>query len=153
MKRGVVILACALVASCGASKKSAAPASMAAPRSPAEASSVAPIPGDPHAEIDQLSAAIEEERVQLGLEPQAAVPMTSGAARMSTIPLSTDESCKPAKTERCESSCKMSDSICKNASRICELANELAGDSWAAGKCASAKQTCETAHENCCTCQ
>jgi hypothetical protein len=75
------------------------------------------------------------------------------ATPMATIPLSTDASCKPAKTERCQGSCKLSDSICTNSSKICELAQDLAGDGWAATKCARAKQTCDAAHDTCCSCQ
>lgn len=154
MKQIAIVLACAFAMSCGASKRSAeAPAASRAPTTPAEAGTAAPIMDDPRSQIERLSAQVEEERTQMGLpEPQLASPAPA-AEPMSTVPLSTDESCKPAKTERCDGSCKISDSICGNAARICELAGSMPGDGWAAGKCARAKQTCDAAHERCCSCQ
>jgi hypothetical protein len=141
--------------SCGAATRSAtAPASSQAPTAPAEAGTASPLDNDPHGQIERLSAQVEEERTQMGLpEPQMSSSAAPAAEKMSIVPLSTDASCKPAKTERCDGSCKISDSICSNAARICELAESMPGDGWAAGKCARGKQTCESAHERCCTCQ
>jgi hypothetical protein len=156
MKRSVLVLACALAMSCGAAKHSAqAPASSQSPTvPPAEAGTASPLDGDPRGQIERLSAQVEEERTQMGLpEPQMSSPAAPPAQKMSIVPLSTDESCKPAKTERCDGSCKISDSICGNAARICELAESMPGDGWAAGKCARAKETCDTAHDRCCSCQ
>jgi hypothetical protein len=154
-----IVIAASLVtlASCGSAKRSASPPTMAAPGSSATSSpqeTTGVMPGDKvHDEIEQLSAKVEAERTELGLaEPS---PMAAGAepaTPMAAIPLSTDASCKPAKTERCQGSCKLSDSICTNASRICDLAKDLAGDGWAATKCSRAKQTCDTAHDSCCSC-
>lgn len=138
-----------IVAACGASKAKYAAAPVAAETSAAGSQ----MPGDPRAEIEKLWAAIEKERGDLGqaaptspLEPGPATPMAS-------TPLSTDDTCKPAKSDKCTQSCTFSDSICKNAARICEIAQQLVADTWAAEKCTRAKQTCETAHETCCECQ
>lgn len=146
----------ALVA-CGAAKQpSASPmTSRAADRSPAGSSPAESMGRDPRSEIEELSANVDAQRTELGLAEPA--PMAAGAepaTPMATYPLSTDASCKPAKTERCQGSCKISDSICTNASRICELAKDLAADGgWAATKCARANQTCQAAHDSCCSCQ
>jgi hypothetical protein len=151
---GVLLLtACVALASCGAKK---APMSAA---SPSEASSAgggaapAIMPGTPQAEIDQLFGEVEQRRIELQLpEPKAASPDSPISPLSAPPPLSTDATCKPAKTERCSSSCTMSDSICTNAERICKLASELVGDSWAADKCSRSKQTCDAAHTSCCSC-
>lgn len=149
MRALVAGVACmAILAACGASKTQYA--------SPAVAESSAagsPMPGDPRAEIEQLWATIEQQRGDLGLAAPTSPIEPGPAAPMSTTPLSTDDTCKPAKTDKCTQSCTFSDSICKNAARICELAQQLAADTWAAEKCTRAKQTCETAHESCCGCQ
>jgi hypothetical protein len=151
-----VVLAASLGAlvACGSAKQRAAsPQTM--PESSAAGGAPADMPGSTgHSEIEKLSAQIDTQRAELGLAEPPTAPMSSGTAPatpMSTIPLSTDASCKPAKTERCDGSCKISDSICTNASRICELAGELA-DGWSATKCARAKQTCDGAHDSCCSC-
>jgi len=145
---------CGALIACGASKQKA-PMPMAAETSPAGGSPQEMPGGDPKSEIEKLSAEVDAKRAELGLDEPA--PMAAGAppaSPMASIPLSTDATCKPAKTDRCQSSCKISDSICTNASRICELAKDLAVDgAWAAKKCARANQTCEAAHESCCSCQ
>jgi hypothetical protein len=137
----------AIVAACGASKANYAAAPVAAE------SSARPMPGDPRAEIEQLWAAIEQQRGDLGLAAPTSPIEPGPASPMASTPLSSDDTCKPAKTDKCTQSCTFSDSICKNAARICELAAQLTADTWAAEKCTRAKQTCETAHETCCTCQ
>jgi hypothetical protein len=153
----LVLALATAIAACGASRsKMAASPQSAVPESAATngADTGAMPGGDAHGEIESLSAKIDAQRTELGLAEPA--PMSAGAppaSPMATIPLSTDASCKPAKTERCQGSCTISDSICSNASRICTLAGELAGDGWAATKCARAKQTCESAHDSCCSCQ
>lgn len=144
------------LAACGAAKQpSASPMAARTDSSPAGASPAESLGRDPKVEIEELSANIDAQRSELGLaEPAPMSPGAEPATPMATIPLSTDASCKPAKTERCEGSCKLSDSICTNASRICELAKDLVtDDGWAANKCARANKTCEAAHERCCSCQ
>jgi hypothetical protein len=112
------------------------------------------MPDDPRAEIEELWQRVETERGRLGL---TAAPAHQGAAPeatpMTTVPRSSDPSCQPAKTERCTSSCTLSDSICSNAQRICELATQLPADDWARGKCVQATRTCESAHASCCGCR
>lgn len=121
---------------------------------PAHAQPTGPMPGDPRAEIERLAGEIDAERGRMGLAaptlPAGAPPQ---AEPMGSTPVSTDPSCKHANTDTCNQSCTLSDSICSNAARICKLATQLAGDEWAAGKCAQAKQTCESAHQTCCSCQ
>lgn len=141
---------------CGASKRpSASPMTSPADTSQAGTSPAESLGRDPKAEIEELSAKVDAQRSELGLaEPAPMSPGAEPATPMATIPLSTDASCKPAKTERCQGSCKLSDSICTNASRICELAKDLiTDDGWAANKCARANKTCEAAHDSCCSCQ
>ncbi len=139
-------LCMAIVAACGASKQQAT--------SPVAAeSSTTSMPNDPRAEIEQLWAAIEDQRGDLGIAAPTSPIEPGPASPMSSTPLSTDDTCRPAKTDKCTQSCTFSDSICKNAARICEIAQQLAADTWAAEKCTRAKQTCETAHETCCGCQ
>ena len=121
----------------------------------ADSGGASTMPGDdPRAEIEKLSAEIDQKRTELGLaEPQMSSSASTPAEPMSTTPLSTDATCKPAKTDRCSQSCTFSDSICTNAARICKIAATLTADTWAAGKCSSSKQTCDSAHESCCSCQ
>lgn len=149
------IALCAALASCGGAKRPAmSPTSEVATVAPGTAAEPTQVmPGTPRTEIDELWAKIEQERQTLGLTEPAPDPMPAAPERMSSVPMSTDASCRPAKTERCTSSCTLSDSICRNADRICELALGMPGDTWAAGKCARAKQTCESAHQSCCSCQ
>ncbi len=140
---------------CGAAKRpSAAPITSPADTSQAGSSPAESLGRDPKAEIEELSANVDAQRTELGLAEPASMPPGAEPATPMAIPLSTDASCKPAKTERCQGSCKISDSICTNASRICELAKDLVADAgWAATKCARANQTCEAAHDSCCSCQ
>lgn len=106
----------------------------------------------PRAELDRLYAEVERERelMQLGapmLSPGTPMPMGD----MPTT--QTDNACRPAQSETCTSSCKLSDSICTNEDRICKLAKDLAPDEDAAAKCVRAEKTCKTAHDKCCGCQ
>ena len=52
----------------------------------------------------------------------------------------------------CRDSCTIAQSICDNAVNICRLANELADDEWARGKCNDASVACIEATEACCDC-
>lgn len=148
-------LCMALVTACAMGGKPASTSARAPETAPAVAgaqSEQTVMPADPRTEIEQRYAEIEKQRADLGLaEPQVA-PSSSAATPMASVPLSTDATCKPAKTDTCTQSCTFSDSICKNAERICVLAADMKSE-WAADKCASAKKTCESAHDKCCTCK
>jgi len=140
----------AIVAACGARKHAASPQVASSQTMSAPPDSM---PRDPRAEIEGLYREIEQQRGALDL-PEPPAPAAGAQARpMASVPLSTDATCKPAKTDRCTQSCTFSDSICKNAERICELAAQMPQDTWAADKCERATQTCETAHDSCCGCQ
>jgi hypothetical protein len=55
--------------------------------------------------------------------------------------------------ETCNDVCSLADAICDNAEQICILADELGKqDTWAQGKCASAKASCRDAKKKCCGC-
>ncbi len=114
-----------------------------------------PMPGDPKAEIEEIwnDIEIETKRIGLSVPAQPAIGTSPPAQPMSTIPRSTDASCKHSNSDTCTQSCTLSDSICTNADKICKLAAKLQGDDWAAGKCTQAKQSCDQAHESCCTCK
>lgn len=147
MKYGAA-LALMLIAACamgGPQKTAATPASEQRPQT-------MPATDSPKAELDRLYAEVERERESMQLrEPMVAagtpMPMTAQPTTQ------TDNTCRPAQSETCTSSCKLSDSICTNAYRICKLANELAPDEDAAAKCVKADKTCKTAHDKCCGCQ
>jgi hypothetical protein len=99
----------------------------------------------PHDEIQALSNEIDGQRTQLGVTN--ASPMA-----VPTNPVAVAASCPRPDNDRCSQTCTLSDSICGNAKRICELADQLAGDSWATGKCDNAKQVCDDATKHCCEC-
>jgi hypothetical protein len=154
VKRVASVALCVALAACAVGPPSRAVSPQAAAEPEAGTPGAQAMPGDPRAEIEALWERVEAERGQLGL---TAVPAPEGAAPqatpMTTVPRSSDPSCQPAKTERCTSSCTLSDSICTNAQRICELAAQLPADDWARGKCAQATRTCESAHASCCGCR
>lgn len=108
--------------------------------------------GDPHAEIERLSAQIDQQRQQMAL-PMAATPGQAPVQPMS-VPLSAhaDAQCHPAPTQTCTDSCTISDSICDNAKKICDIATELPGDAWASNKCVEGNETCAAAKKRCCDC-
>jgi hypothetical protein len=101
-------------------------------------------------EITALWTQIRDWRLEAGLavEPAAGdiarAPKTVGHARAI---------CRPnPSTTQCGDVCDLADAICDNAERICDLAQELDGDSWANGKCTSAKTSCREAKQRCCSC-
>ena len=151
-----VVLAVACAAGGAKQSKSvAAPESVAAggaaPSAPHEVDPTPTAAG--HSEIQTLADAIERERVEGSFAAPTPIQLQSPATPMAQAPSSTDATCKPAKTERCSSSCKLSDSICSNAKKICDLAKDMIGDDWAAKQCTKANATCETANTTCCNCQ
>ena len=142
---------CALaIAACAARAPAARPAVAPAAAAPPRADTQV-IPADPHAEIRQLAARIDADRGTLALPPPpVCAPSACDATPMAEAPKAS--SCQPAPSDACHDTCTLSDSICDDAKQICDLASQLAGDTWAAGKCASAKQTCTDAHARCCAC-
>lgn len=66
-----------------------------------------------------------------------------------------DATCPAAASDPppCHDACTLATSICDNAESICRLAGELAGDAWAAGKCADAAAVCRAATARCCDCR
>jgi hypothetical protein len=53
----------------------------------------------------------------------------------------------------CSDVCVLAGSICDNADSICRIAGDLAGDTWAEGRCQKARTACERATERCCACR
>lgn len=142
-----VVAACAM----GGSKKSAMspqpPMAVDAGGAPSMTS------GSPKDQLDALYAQVEQERQRMELpEPQmaGATPAAPMATPMQTS--KTDTTCKPAPSETCQTSCKLSDSICDNTTKICKLAEELQPDDDAAAKCEKSTKTCKSSHEKCCGC-
>jgi hypothetical protein len=140
---------CAVAIACGAARPP--------PAAPAAAPDMGQVAsGDPHDEIAALDREIAAQlsRAQVA-PPTAACSGAACAAAMAepfATPTPTDPACHPQSSARCQDVCTLSDSICKNQQRICELANQLAGDDWAAGKCTSARASCQAAHDRCCSC-
>ncbi len=137
----VVALACIALAACGAAKKEAAGA-------PPPQMVVPSVPENPHAEIERL-----DQDIATAMHKDQLTVLDVSAQAMESIPKPlTGPQCKPARSDACDTSCDLSNSICKNADRICDLANGMAGDDWAATKCKSARQSCADANQKCCTC-
>jgi len=136
------------VVGCAAPRPASAPAPAAAP-----AMASAP---DPHAQIEALDRQIADDLAR-GKLPAPAETCRGAACgeAMSTpfaVPAIGDARCRPAASERCSDACTLSTSICDNQDKICKLAGELAGDDWAANKCASARASCKAARDACCAC-
>lgn len=142
----IVVLA---LAACGGAKKSAAP--MNAPAPEPSAAGAPMMPDDPKQQIRDLEAQMDGWRNDLQLAEPA--PNIAPSPTPFYAPAETDPKCKPAKTERCTNSCKLSDQICGNAKKICDIAQSLQGDNWAADRCTRANKTCDAAHAKCCGCQ
>ena len=154
MKKLLAAWLCVAVVACAVSSKRAtmAPAQNTTAGAPAPQQ---PMPGDNHAEIERLSAEIDQERERMSLPapaPQAMTAHTPSVQAPAVPPHDQDPTCHPGPSETCSTSCTLSDSICKNSKRICELANGMPDDTWAADKCATASQSCDDAHKRCCAC-
>jgi hypothetical protein len=160
----------ALLGGCAAGGRSAAPAAMAPAESPGA-----------HAEIARLWDEIDTWRGQAGTahgeagyaDAPAAEPAEAGAiapssmgeteaaaagadsGRMSAVPQPPDAACPASASEppECRDNCTLAGSICDNAGRICRIAQQLAGDDWAAGKCTDASAVCRQATADCCDCR
>lgn len=152
---GVVAgLACAVVIACSASPKPMAVAPAAPPQpvtAGAHSAQPEPVPSDPHAAIEYYTEQIEAERKQLQM-PEAVLPMSTQPTAPLPPHANADATCHPAASSSCGDVCRMSDTICDNSGKICKISDDLGDDPWAAGKCASAKQTCGDAHKRCCEC-
>ena len=153
---GVVAgLACAAVIACSASPKQSVVPS--APPQPMTAGAHAaqpqpePVPSDPHAAIEYYAEQIEAQRRQMQL-PEAVLPMSTQPTAPLPPHAGEDATCHPAASSSCGDVCRLSDTICDNSGKICKIADDIGDDEWAAGKCASAKQTCGDAHKRCCEC-
>ena len=123
-----------------------------APQPPSPPPVATGIPPDPHGQITQLAAQIDAQRGQLGLplEAPTCLPSSCQVTRMDAAPSAV--TCQSGTSATCRDTCTLSDSICLDAKKICDLAGTMPGDTWAAGKCATAKQTCDDAHARCCAC-
>lgn len=164
----VLAAACLAAIACGAgSAKSSAP-----PAAPTAGAMPAAVPGDPRvepraeprakpraeprAEIDALDRDLSAELARAQIPPPPATCSGATCASEMSEPFSTptpgDPTCHPASGDHCSDVCTLSTSICKNQERICELAQQLAGDDWAAGKCTRARASCQAAHDACCRC-
>jgi hypothetical protein len=84
-----------------------------------------------------------------------AVTAGNDPGRVSASLRSPDAACPATASEppECRDSCTLATSICDNAGRICRLAQQLAGDDWAAGKCTDAGAVCRQATADCCGCR
>ena len=54
--------------------------------------------------------------------------------------------------DECRDICSLADAICSNKDRICDIAGEMPEDTWAKGKCDSAKASCNEARDRCTNC-
>jgi len=151
---GVFGAICVAAIACGAAR----PPSAAPPAAQDMGQRSAAVPGgDPHDEIAALDREIAAQLSRAQVAPPAAAACSGAACAAAMIepfatPSTTDPACHPASSARCSDVCTLSDSICKNQQRICDLAKQLAGDDWAAGKCTSARASCQAAHDSCCSC-
>lgn len=104
-------------------------------------------------ELTALWMQIRDWRKEAGLRVE---PDAQQLAEVRRQPVSqslrTCDSAVPPRTPICDDMCSLKDAICDNATAICDIARELNGDSWAYGKCNSAKASCKEASERCCTC-
>src|SRR5688572_16570651 len=55
-------------------------------------------------------------------------------------------------SDECKDICSLADAICSNRDRICDIAGEMPEDTWAKGKCDSAKASCNEARDRCTNC-
>jgi hypothetical protein len=97
----------------------------------------------------EITAALESRQMAAPTADQVAEAMSAG-----TMPeVDTCEGgAAPPTTPECSDSCTIAGSICDNATQICRIADELAPDEWAAGKCGEATASCDLAHDRCCDC-
>jgi hypothetical protein len=152
----LLVMCCAIAIACGGAQAqmSVAPAAppVATPAAVEDARGQ-----DPRAEIEALDRQITDELARANVaRPMTATCTGAACAEAMSQPFTTprvaDPQCHPASTDRCSDACTLSTSICNTQQKICALANQLAGDDWAANKCESAKTSCQAAHDRCCSC-
>jgi hypothetical protein len=154
---GVVLgTCCAIVIACSGGQR----ATMA-PQPPQTnvAAPLPPRPSDPRADqIDTLVAQIDQQRGEMNL-PEQHGERTSGVEPRSTAmaggtapPVAPTCEQPKGQSDNCKQSCTLKTSICENAKKICDIAGEMAGDEWAAQKCADGNATCDAARKKCCEC-
>ncbi|HEU4729106.1 MAG TPA: hypothetical protein VFT22_14475 [Kofleriaceae bacterium] len=133
---------CAAQLACSGAQK------MAASPAPTQAAGAA----DPHAEIAALDRQIADEMARAHLAPPPLAGCSGAACAEAMSRPFALPACRPKGTDRCSDACTLATSICDNQQKICDLAGKLAGDDWAAGKCESARASCQAAHDSCCSC-
>ncbi len=108
---------------------------------------------DGRSEIQRLDRELAAAREKLGLpEPVDLGPGPPSPLAVTPQPPTPDPTCHPAKTDACSDTCTLADAICADAAKICELAQQLPGDTWAAGRCTAGDQSCTAARGRCCGC-
>ena len=97
---------------------------------------------------------IRQMRVEKGMSPDPLLDnrrpefFQSPIAKIRQCPSEED----PPKSDECIDVCGLKDEICDHAASICRIADQLGDDSWAQGKCRSAKASCKEATDKCCGC-
>jgi hypothetical protein len=99
-------------------------------------------------EVIALDRQIQGWRHELGLSPDP--PPKFFRETGETIPWSPSR--EPA-TAECKDVCNLAEHICANKDDICRIADDLPGDTWAEGKCKTAKASCNEARERCNSCK
>ena len=111
----------------------------------------APGGGRLHDDLRALDGQITTDLATLGLTPPSEFELTEMMVAHAVPALPEDAAaaaCEPPPVgDGCTDVCTVGDAICKNARQICELADQLAGDAWAAQRCASGKASCERARQ------
>lgn len=136
------VLAVLVAVGCGGGRASLTPAKAAPP----EATPTWPVDDErARARIEVLDREIAARAATLDLPPPTLTPEVDPMAQ----PIGT---CERSPRPVCQDVCTLADSICTAADEICKLAGQLAGDVWAAQRCAAGRGSCAAAHERCCRC-
>ena len=100
-------------------------------------------------EVQDYWMQIRDWRVDIGLaaDPYSRAGHAPAAQRDGRC-----ETTKEASTDTCLDVCNLKDAICDNAESICRISKQLEGDTWAQGKCRSARASCDEARQQCCRC-
>lgn len=159
--KGIAATALAVAACAGTATRQSKPVMTGAAPGPDAAGMAAesaaepqPMIHDPRLdEIRDRDNEIREFRREIGLRGD---PSASDSEIWMVRPLSKALDVCPVhaypQTPKCKDVCNLADHICENADAICDLAGELDGNSWAQGKCASAKASCKDGKKRCCDC-
>jgi hypothetical protein len=102
-------------------------------------------------EIQDYWMQIRQWRVDRGWQADPATGLMP-EQRAVTPALRKCETTKEPSTDACQDTCNLKDAICDNAESICRIAKQLENDSWADGKCRSARASCDEARQRCCEC-